>query len=151
MDWSDGCEGDKTGGGVTARGIGQEALSHSALAVPRCKSKSASWETAPTACRDGIAIRKAVCRVSGAGGGDIVSLKTESVGRELPLPSALLCGGEGVELGPAALCVFELERLLWEKVDPTKRLIRVFVELDALGTDVKTSGYSNENIMPSDE
>lgn len=94
----------------------------------------------PSACRDGIATRKAACKVSGAGREDIASLGTESVGRGLPLPSALLCDAEGVEIGPAALCAFKLERLLREKFDPTKRLIRVFVELDALGTDVKTSG-----------
>lgn len=124
---------------MTARGIGQEALSHSALAVPRCIS---SWETAPTACRDGIAIGKTACKISGVGGGGIVSLKPESVGRGLPLPSVLLCGAEGVGMVPAASGVFESERLLREKVDPTKRLIRALVGLDALGTDVKTSGYN---------
>lgn len=124
---------------MTARGIGQAVLSHSALAVPRCNSKFASWETAPSACRDGIATRKAACKVSGAGREDITSLGTESVGRGLPLPSALLCDAGGAEIDPA-LCAFKLERLLREWFDPTKKLIRVFVELDALGTDVKTSG-----------
>jgi len=153
VDWSDGSEGDEAGGGVTARVIGQEALSHSASVVPRCNSKSTSWGTAPTACRDGIAIRKAACRVSGAGGGVLVSLKTETVGKGLLLPSVLLCDAEGVEMGPAALCAFGPERPLWDcrKGDPTKRLIRVFAELDCFGTDVKTSGYSNESITPSDE
>jgi hypothetical protein len=136
---------------VKARGRGQEALSHSAWAVPRCKSKPASWGTAPTACRDGIAIRKAACTVSGAGGGVLASLKMGGVAKGLPLPSALLCGADGVELSPGALCVCKPGRLLWKKVDPAKRLIRDFVELDVFGTDVKTSGCSREEAMPLDE
>jgi hypothetical protein len=136
---SDGCEDDKTGG-VTGRGIGQEALSHSAWAVPRCNSNSTSSGTAPTACRDGIAIRKAACRVSGAGGEVLASLTGESAGTGLLLPSVLLCGAGGVDTRLGALCTFpvvKLERLLWKRVDPAKRLIK---ELDAFGTDVKTSG-----------
>jgi hypothetical protein len=90
VDWSDGCDGDKTGGGVTARGRGQEALSHSACAVPRCNSIYDGSETTPMACRDGIAIRKAACTVSGAGGGVLVSLETEVLGRGSPMPFVLL-------------------------------------------------------------
>jgi hypothetical protein len=47
-------------------------------------------------------------------------------------------------MSPDALGAFKLERLLWKKVDPAKRLSRVFVELDDFGTDVTTSGCSNE-------
>lgn len=65
--------------------------------------------------------------------------------------SALLCGAEGVEMSLGALCVFELECVLWKKDDPAKRWIKVFVGLDAIGTDVKTSGCSNEETTPSDE
>lgn len=136
---------------MTARGRGQEALSHSACAVPKCNSIPARWGTAPTACRDGIAIRKAACTVSGAGGTVIASLETEVVGKGLPLPSALLWGAKGVGMSPSALCACKLERLLPKKDDPAKRLIRDFVEDDAFGTDVKTSGWSSEEIMPSDE
>ena len=126
---------------MTARGTGQEALSHSVWAVPRCNSKATSWEAAPTACRYGIAIRKAACSVSGAGGGVPASLKTESVDTRLPLPSTLLGGAEEVEMCPGAL---KLERLLWKMDGPAKRLNRLFVKLDVVGTDVKTSGYSSE-------
>lgn len=132
-----------------ARGRGQEALSHSACAVPKCNSIPARWGTAPMACRDGIAIRKAACTVSGAGGGVIASL--EIVGKGLPLPSALLCGAEGDEMSPRALCACKSGRLLWKKDDPAKRLIRDFVEDDAFGTDVKISGWGSEKTMPSDE
>jgi len=67
-------------------------------------------------------------------------LETEVVGKGLPLPPVPLCGGEGVEMRPGALCVREAERLLWKKDDPAKMLIRFFVEADVFGTDVKTSG-----------
>jgi len=153
VDWSDGCDGDKTGGGVAARGRGQEALSHSACTVPRCNSIPAGWGMASTACRGGIgiAIRKAACTVSGAGGGVLVSLETEVVDKGLPLRPALLCGAEGVEMSPGALCVRKSERLLRKKDDLSKKLIRVVVEVDAFGADVKTSGCSNEGTMPLDK
>lgn len=153
VDWSDGCDGDKMGGGVTARGRGQEVLSHSACTVPKCNSIPARWRTASTACRGGIgiAIRKAACTVSGAYGGVLASLETEVVGKGLPLRPALLSGAEGVEISPDALCVCKSERLLRKKDDLSKRLIRVFVEDDAFGADVKTSGCSNEETMSLDK
>jgi hypothetical protein len=75
---------------VTARGIEQEALSHSVWAVPKCNSRFTSWGTVPTSRRDGIAIRKAACRISGAGGGVLASLETGNAGKGLLFPSVLL-------------------------------------------------------------
>lgn len=136
---------------MTGRGNGQESLSHSACAVPKCNSISNSRGTAPMACRDGIATRKTACTVSGAGGGVPASLEAGVVYKGLPLPSVRLCGVEGAEIGPGALCVCKTERLLWKKDDPVKMLIRVFVEADVFGTDVKTSGCSSKETMPLDE
>jgi hypothetical protein len=54
-------------------------------------------------------------------------------------------------MSPGALCVCKSGRLLWKNDDPAKMLNRVFVEADAFGTEVKTSGCRSEEKMLLDE